>query len=91
MPSCLPTSSLLNEVIPVTLPARPIEAGDYALLNRIGPKSEDDWNRIGGCLRCTHREAAAERNDHAHLTPHQIGGQSRQAIWVVIGPTNINR
>ena len=66
--------------------ARPIEAGDKTLLNRVAPITENDRNCIGRSLGCTDRKVAAESHNHAHPTADQIGGQLPQRVRIVIGP-----
>ena len=70
--------------------ARPIEAGDHALLNRIKPITEDYRDRIGRSLGCTDRNVTAETHNHGHSKVDQIGGQIRQAIRIVVCPANLD-
>jgi hypothetical protein len=58
--------------------ARPIKAGDQTLLNRIGPKTEDDRNCVSCSFGCTGRKGAAESHYHAHPTVDQVGGEFPQ-------------
>jgi hypothetical protein len=38
---------------PGNIAARPVEAGDKPLFNRVGSVTENDRNRIGRIFRCT--------------------------------------
>jgi hypothetical protein len=59
---------------PGDIAARPIEAGDKTLFNRVESVTENDRNRIGCIFRCPSCEPAGDGHDHAHLTAHQIRG-----------------
>jgi hypothetical protein len=47
--------------------ARPVEAGDQALLNRIGPKAENDRNCVGCGFGRTDGDDATDSHDHMQM------------------------
>jgi hypothetical protein len=61
--------------------ARPGEAGDKTMLDRIIDDGEDDRN-----CRCRSSGRNRERNDHGHATADQVSHQRRQAIELVVQP-----
>ena len=67
---------------PGDVAARPIEAGDEALLNRVSAGLEDNGNRrsrrFGG--KCRQRTA---RSNDGDLPPHQVGRQIRHPSEVI--------
>jgi hypothetical protein len=75
-------------VTPVTLPPRPVQAGDEAELDRIGGGSEHDRNGCGRrvCRQC--RRSAGGGNDR-DLTRNQIGRQRWQAVILAHRPSGI--
>jgi hypothetical protein len=72
----------------VTLPPRPVQAGDEAELDRIGGGSEHDRNGCGRrvCRQC--RRSAGGGNDR-DLTRNQIGRQRWQAVILAHRPSGI--
>ena len=58
--------------------ARPVEAGNEAVADRIAPAREDDRHCRGRGLGRGHRNGVA--GDHSHLPVKQIGHQRRQPL-----------
>jgi hypothetical protein len=88
--TCRPlTRAVAEERYPRDIATRPAEAGDEAALHRIIGRHEDDRYGCGGGLRRFCRKAVAD--DHGHLTMHQIGGEARQPIQVIVGPAILDR
>ena len=76
---------------PVSIAARPGEAGDKTELDRIVADAEDDRDRRGRRLGRERRSEVPARGDHGHLTANQIGRQRRQAIVLTLRPAVFDR
>ena len=61
--------------------ARPVEAGDEAVPDRVAPGREDDRHRRGCGLGRERRNGVPD--DHGHRPANQIGHQSRQPIKLI--------
>ena len=70
--------------------ARPAKAGDKTEFNWICGHLKNDRDGRRRRLRRKRRRRAG-RDNHAHLTTNQIGGQRRQAIVVILGETVFDR
>ena len=57
-------------------PARPVETGDEAGLNRVKALVEDNWNGRGCGLGRECRRGAGDRDNHVHLPTNQIGARA---------------
>src|SRR5262245_27710185 len=79
-PSRLGPSSALNQLTPVTLPARPIDADDKAAFDRVVAAREDDRDCTGRLHGDERRIVASGRGDHGHLTSNEISRERRQPI-----------
>src|SRR5262249_24718164 len=66
--------------------ARPVEAGDEAMLHRINAGHEDDRNGRGGGLCCKYRAEGACYDDDGRLTMDQIFRQRRQPVVATLRP-----
>jgi hypothetical protein len=51
---------------------RLVQTGNEAVLYRITPIREDDWNCRGGRFRRTHRGKELRCDDHRHLTADKL-------------------
>ena len=69
--------------------ARPVEAGDQALLDRVAPAREDDRHRRGCGLGRERRNGVPD--DHGHRPANQIGHQSRQPIGLILRRAEFDR
>jgi hypothetical protein len=81
----------LNQLTPVTVAARPIDAGDKAAFDRIVAAREDDrdcTSRLHGGER---RIVAAGCGDHGYLTSNEIGRERRQPIQSSLRPAVFDR
>ena len=67
--------------------ARPVEAGDVALLDRVAARREHDRNGLGPCHGSQYRSAASGRGDHGHLATDQIGRKGRQSVVLIFRET----
>jgi hypothetical protein len=67
--------------------ARPVEAGDVALLDRVAARREHDRNGLGPCHGSQYRRATSRRGDHGHLATDQIGRKSRQSVVLIFRET----
>ena len=76
---------------PGHVPARPIETGDEAGLDRVAADVEDDRDRRGCRLGGEGRTETAGRRDHGHLALNQVGRQCRQSIALPFRPTIFDR
>ena len=70
--------------------ARPIEAGDEAVPDRVAPGCKDDRHRRGCGLGHQCRRSA-EGRDHGHLTMNQFGREHRQSIVLALRPAVFDR
>ena len=70
--------------------ARPVEARDKSVLDRVAAETEDDRDRCGRRLGRERRDRS-DCGDHGHLTADQIGRQRRQPIILPIGRAEFDR
>ena len=66
--------------------ARPVQALDQAVANRIAAAREHDRDDRRRRERCARRLRAARCGDHAHPPADEIGGERRQPIVLPFGP-----
>ena len=80
------------KVTPVSVAARPVQAGDEAKLR---PGRSPITKTIGivvvAALAASAAGGAAARDDHGHLTADQIGRQCRQSIILTLRPAIFDR
>ena len=69
--------------------ARPVEAGDQALLDRVAAAPEDDRHRRGCGLGGERRIVVPD--DHGHRPAEQIGHQGRQSISLIVRRAILDR
>ena len=69
--------------------ARPVEAGDEAVLDRVAPGREDDRYRRGCGLGRERRIAVPD--DHGHRPANQFSHQSRQSIRAIFRRAKFDR
>src|SRR5262245_42321175 len=71
--------------------ARPVEARDVALLDRVACSREHDRNSLGRCHSRQYRSATSCRGDHVDLVVDQISCKGRQPIVPIFCKTVFNR
>jgi hypothetical protein len=69
--------------------ARPVQAGDQSLLDRIAPSREDD--RYGRGCGPGHEHGNSVPDDHGHRPSDQIIHQSRQSVILTLAPAKFDR
>ena len=69
--------------------ARPAEAGHETGCNRITAADKHDRYGRGGCPGCAHGNICAE--DYGHVPLHQIRGECRKPIELVLRPAEFDR
>ena len=77
--------------MPVSVAARPGEAGDKTKLDRVVADAEDDRDRRGRSFGRERGGCAAGRGDDGHTTADQVGHQRRQAIVLALQPVVLDR
>ena len=77
--------------MPVSVAARPGEAGDKTEPDRVFSDDENDGDRRGRSLGREGRSGTAGRSDHGDLTANQVGRQRRQSIQLIVGPAILDR
>ena len=84
-PSALPPSTAVEKADPRDVAARPVEAGDKALLDRVATEREHDWNRRGRRLGGRNLNCASPgRGDHRHLAarPDRPPAPASRSCWL---------
>ena len=83
------TTSLPNELIPVTLPPGRDEVRHQADLDRV---VDDGGDHRDGRRRALGGEGRprAHRDDDVGLEAHQLGGKAGQAVGLALGPAEMN-
>ena len=71
--------------------ARPVQAGDKAVLHRIAADCEDDRNRRGGRLGRKCRAKCAACDDHGHLTATRSAASAGKPIVLTFRPAVFDR
>ena len=81
----------MKKLIPVSVAARPGEAGDETELDGVFADAEDDRDRRGRSFGGKRSSVAGGRGDNGHATAHEIGHQRRQAIILALQPMVLHR
>src|SRR5258708_3390792 len=71
--------------------ARPVQAGNEAVLHGVRSDHEDDRYSGGGCLRRQGRAGSAGCDDHGHLIADEISSHCRQSLDLTIRPAVYHR
>jgi hypothetical protein len=76
-----------KKVDPGQVAAGPGKARDETSSDRVVADVENDRNGRGCCLGRERRQVPPEGGDHCDAAANEIGGQRRQSIGLVVGPT----